>query len=121
MTYFTHFTPLFLLLYTSISHFFTIHQYKNRVSSLHIFVHHCTFCASLHIKTSPALNCIWRDSSLTDLFCFFVDNRCKLLCCCCCVGLNNGNDSNAFEDVARIISEHLGVNDLFCLLLVYNN
>src|SRR6218665_255204 len=24
-------------------------------SSLHIFVHHCTFCASLHTKTSPAL------------------------------------------------------------------
>src|SRR6218665_3748625 len=23
-------------------------------SSLHIFVHHCTFCASLHVKTSPA-------------------------------------------------------------------
>jgi len=22
-------------------------------SSLHIFVHHCTFCASLHVKTSP--------------------------------------------------------------------
>src|SRR6218665_1138337 len=23
-------------------------------SSLHIFVHHCTFCASLHVKTCPA-------------------------------------------------------------------
>src|SRR6218665_4041981 len=25
----------------------------NSLSSLHIFVHHCTFCASLHTKTSP--------------------------------------------------------------------
>src|SRR6218665_1200290 len=27
-----------------------------RNSSLHIFVHHCTFCASLHVKTSPVLH-----------------------------------------------------------------
>jgi len=26
---------------------------QNSLSSLHIFVHHCTFCASLHVKTSP--------------------------------------------------------------------
>src|SRR6218665_2023320 len=27
---------------------------QKSLSSLHIFVHHCTFCASLHVKTSPA-------------------------------------------------------------------
>src|SRR6218665_362766 len=27
-----------------------IHHCKNTLSSLHIFVHHCTFCASLHVK-----------------------------------------------------------------------
>src|SRR6218665_182400 len=32
-----------------------IHHYKNTLLSLHIFVHHCTFCASLHVKTSPAI------------------------------------------------------------------
>src|SRR6218665_2994797 len=26
----------------------------NSLSSLHISIHHCTFCASLHVKTSPA-------------------------------------------------------------------
>src|SRR6218665_2260973 len=26
---------------------------QNSLSSLHIFVHHCTFYASLHVKTSP--------------------------------------------------------------------
>src|SRR6218665_3433881 len=40
------FLPSFLLfplnLYSSL---------KNTLSSLHIFVHHCTFCASLHVKT----------------------------------------------------------------------
>ena|SRR6218665_57600 len=30
-----------------------IHHCKNTLSSLHIFVHHCTFCASLHVKTCP--------------------------------------------------------------------
>ena len=35
-------------------HFFVIQHYKNHLSSLHIFVHYCTFCASLHVKTSPA-------------------------------------------------------------------
>src|SRR6218665_637458 len=34
-------------------HFFLIHHCTNSLSSLHIFVHHCTFCASLHTKTSP--------------------------------------------------------------------
>ena len=27
----------------------------NSLSSLHISIHHCTFCASLHVKTSPEL------------------------------------------------------------------
>jgi len=31
-----------------------IHHSKSSLSSLHIFVHYCTFCASLHVKTSPA-------------------------------------------------------------------
>src|SRR6218665_2569200 len=35
-------------------YFFLIHHCTNSLSSLHIFVHHCTFCASLHTKTSPA-------------------------------------------------------------------
>jgi len=30
-------------------------QCTNNLSSLHISSHHCTFCASLHVKTSPAL------------------------------------------------------------------
>src|SRR6218665_2630154 len=28
------------------------HHCKNSFSSLHLFVHHCTFCASLHVRTS---------------------------------------------------------------------
>src|SRR6218665_2300417 len=36
-------------------YFFLIHHCTNSLSSLHIFVHHCTFCASLHTKTSPVL------------------------------------------------------------------
>ena len=40
---------------------FLIHHCTNSLSSLHIFVHHCTFCASLHTKTSPGnyTTCIW--------------------------------------------------------------
>src|SRR6218665_1377635 len=41
--------------YIPVSRFFLTHHYKNRFSSLHIFVHHCRFCASLHVKTSPVL------------------------------------------------------------------
>ena len=37
-------------------YFFLIHHCTNSLSSLHIFVHHCTFCASLHTKTSPAFS-----------------------------------------------------------------
>src|SRR6218665_3945406 len=35
-------------------YFFLIHHCTKSLSPLHIFVHHCTFCASLHTKTSPA-------------------------------------------------------------------
>src|SRR6218665_676532 len=54
---FSVFTPLFLLLhvYLSVFHLFIIHHYKNRLSSLRIFLHHCTFCASLLVKTGPGL------------------------------------------------------------------
>jgi len=31
------------------------HYCTNNLWSLHIFSHHCTFCASLHVKTSPAI------------------------------------------------------------------
>jgi len=31
-------------------YFVLIHHCTNRLSSLHIFVHHCTFCASLHVR-----------------------------------------------------------------------
>src|SRR6218665_2514721 len=34
-------------------YFFLIHHCTNSPSSRHIFVHHCTFCASLHTKRSP--------------------------------------------------------------------
>jgi len=34
-------------------YFFLIHHCTNSLSSLHIFLHHCTFCALLHTKTSP--------------------------------------------------------------------
>src|SRR6218665_35807 len=36
-------------------YFVLIHHCTNSLSSLHIFVHHCTFYASLHTKTSPAI------------------------------------------------------------------
>src|SRR6218665_891682 len=34
-------------------YFFLIHHCTSSLSSLHIFVHNCTFCASLHTKWSP--------------------------------------------------------------------
>ena len=51
----TRFTPTFrIFIHTSfIFSQFIIHHCKSSHSSLHIFVHHCTFCASLHVKTSP--------------------------------------------------------------------
>ena len=38
----------------------------NSLSSQHILNHHCTFCASLHVKTSPASQHFlsWRDSDI---------------------------------------------------------
>jgi len=49
----------FLVLNTKYACFFTfssspyIHHCKNTLSSLHISVHHCTFCALLHVITCP--------------------------------------------------------------------
>ena len=40
--------------YTCAFYFFLFHPCTNRLSSLHIFVHHCTFCAPLHVRASPA-------------------------------------------------------------------
>src|SRR6218665_1985786 len=70
--FFAHYTPLyahphavFAFIYTLLCaletahtaytiYFVLIHHCTNSLSPLHIFVHHCTFCASLHTKTSPA-------------------------------------------------------------------
>ena len=41
-------------------YFVLIHHCTNSLSSLHIFVHHCIFCASLHTKTSPGANHLGR-------------------------------------------------------------
>ena len=62
----THLHPIFpFRFYTLLStlvtvntaytfYFFLLHHCTNSLSSaLHIFVHHCTFCASLHVKTIP--------------------------------------------------------------------
>src|SRR6218665_3667842 len=56
------FSPFFTLLSTLVTantacalYFFLLHHCTNNLSSLHIFVHHCTFCASLHVKASPAV------------------------------------------------------------------
>jgi len=43
-------------------YFVLIHHCTNSLSSLHIFVHHCTFCASLHTKTSPGAGEHWTRS-----------------------------------------------------------
>src|SRR6218665_3519183 len=69
--FFAHYTPLyahphavFAFIYTLLCaletvhtaytiYFVLIHHCTNSLSPLHIFVHHCTFCASLHTKTSP--------------------------------------------------------------------
>ena len=34
--------------YVPVFHFFIIHRYKNRLSSLLIIVHHCTFSITAH-------------------------------------------------------------------------
>ena len=49
----TFFTKKFLFLYPNFRTTFFCHC-ANSLSSLHIWIHHCTFCASLHVKTSPA-------------------------------------------------------------------
>src|SRR6218665_1418307 len=43
--------------------FFLIHYCTHSLSSLRIFVHHCTFCASLHVKTSPACQSVCQSVS----------------------------------------------------------
>src|SRR6218665_3354545 len=54
--YFSRFCTL-LCAYTI--YFFLIYHCTNSLSSLHIFVHQCTFCASLHTKTSPACSYVF--------------------------------------------------------------
>jgi len=44
----------FLMTFFFASYFFLVHHCTNSLSLLHICVHHCTFCASLHVKISPA-------------------------------------------------------------------
>src|SRR6218665_1104541 len=53
-------------------YFFLIHHCTNSLSSLHIFVHHYTFCASLHTKTSGIESALV--TLLRRVFCAF--NRC---------------------------------------------
>src|SRR6218665_3016420 len=48
----TFFTPKFLSIHPNFRMTF-FHYCTNSLSSLHISSHHCTFCASLHVKTSP--------------------------------------------------------------------
>ena len=52
---YAHLHPIFLFLhltfYSRNSKYY-IHLLFFLISSLHTFVHHCTFCASLHVKTS---------------------------------------------------------------------
>src|SRR6218665_4012548 len=50
--FFTTFHPVIPYFFIFLC-FFVIHHCKNSLSSLHIFVHYCTFCASLHVKTCP--------------------------------------------------------------------
>src|SRR6218665_1087121 len=77
-----NFSTTFLGFYSKILHFisrkivmtflFLLHQYTNSLSSRHIFVHPCTFCASLHVRTSPdSLVCF-------VLICAIPENKCLL-------------------------------------------
>src|SRR6218665_890681 len=50
--FFTTFHPVIPYFFIFLC-FFVIHHCKNSLSSLHIYVHYCTFCASLHVKTIP--------------------------------------------------------------------
>src|SRR6218665_2916852 len=54
-TFYSHHIRLSFPLY-----FFLIPHCTNSISSLHIFVHHCTFCASLHVKASPDIAYMYR-------------------------------------------------------------
>ena len=53
--------------YVPIFHFFIIHHYKNRLSSPDIFVHHCTFCASLHVKQTLEERCCEKGVEMPSL------------------------------------------------------
>src|SRR6218665_3703394 len=57
-------------------YFFLNHHCTNSLSSLHIFVHHCTFCASLHTKTSLELI----HSTLCLLSSLGINNTCLNVC-----------------------------------------
>src|SRR6218665_652061 len=54
---YTHLHPIFPFLHLTFysrNNKYHIHLlFFHHLSSLHIFVHHCTFCVSLHVKTSP--------------------------------------------------------------------
>src|SRR6218665_1254741 len=61
-------------------YFALIHHCTNSLSSLHIFVHHCTFCASLHTKTSPASSmCRLTRLSCTNCVNYFIVTLLMLL------------------------------------------
>ena|SRR6218665_2398858 len=46
---------------------------QNSLSPLHIFVPHCTLCASLHVKTSHALVlCVWLTNGALEVCCMLV-------------------------------------------------
>jgi len=65
-------TLLCVLVTVHIAHtiyFVLIHHCINSLSSLHIFFHHCTFCASLHTKTSPAAGISTLQCYIIKLFC----------------------------------------------------
>jgi len=55
--FFTLLSTLVTVNTTYAFYFFLLHHCTNSLSSLHIFVHHWTFCASLHVKTSPDSRC----------------------------------------------------------------
>ena len=73
ITFFRRFTTNFILFVPVTTHgfyFFTIHHHHctNSHSLMHIFAHHCTFCESLHVKTSPAFNwCLSLYSFILDI------------------------------------------------------
>jgi len=54
--YFNSFWLLFLISSVNLSLETVFHHY-----TVHMFVHHCTFCASLHVKTSPVFHNMTRN------------------------------------------------------------